>query len=179
MSVDITDFFMALTKEKKQEILNDLKEKIQKHKSMVFVDFKGLKVKDLTQLRENLKEENNELKVAKKTLIGKAFKDEKINIDQEELTGEVALILGYQDQVSPSRIVHQFAKENKTLSILGGYLEGQFIDNTKVEELAQLPSKEVLLARLVGTMSAPISNFANVLNANLTGLVQVLSQIKK
>lgn len=170
---------MALTKEKKQKILNDLKEKIQKQKSMVFVDFEGLKVKDLTQLRENLKQEENELKVAKKTLISKAFEDEKIGVNREDLKGEVALVLGYQDQVSPSRIVHQFAKENNALSILGGYLQGQFIDDKKVEELAQLPSKEVLLARLVGTMSAPISNFANVLNANLTGFVQVLSQIKK
>lgn len=165
------------TKAQKQEVLDDLKDKITRQKSMVFIDFTGMKVKDIFGLRKKLKAIGGELKVAKKTLMSLAFK--KTDFDPEKLEGEIALIFGYQDEISPAKIAYQTSQENKSLKILGGFLENKFIDGEKVIELAKLPTKDELLGRLVGTISAPISGFVNVLQGNIRGLVQALNQISK
>lgn len=174
---------MALTKEQKKKILANLKEKIEKQKVMIFADFTGLKVKDFASLRKKLKKEENEIKVAKKTLIQIALKELKgetlQNFDVQNLRGQVALVFGYRDEISPAKTVYQFGLTNTNLKILGGIFEKNFIQAEKIIELAQLPTKEELLARLVGSISAPISNFVNVLEANIKGLLFALSAIKK
>jgi len=172
---------MALTKQQKQEIVNDLKEKIDDQKTMVFVDFTGLEVKDLFDLREKLKKKKSLLKVSKKTLLKVALKDFDPSLADriKELNGELAVIFGFEDEVSPAKVVFNFSTGNDKLEILGGFFQGKYIDKDKVIELAKIPTEEELLARLVGSLSAPISNFANVLQGNIKGLVCVLSAIKK
>lgn len=171
---------MALTKEQKQKILDDLKEKITKQKAMVFVDFTGLKVKDLFDLRRKLKSTDSQLKVAKKTLIKIAFKKRKFEeIDIKKLKGEIALVFGFKDEISPAKIIHQFTQTNPNLKILGGFLENKFHNTEEIITLAQLPTREELLERLTRSVSAPISNFVNVLEGNIKGLIYALSAIKK
>ena len=138
-----------LSKTKKAEILKDLKEKIARQKTMVFVDFTGLKVKDFSNLRKKLKAAGNELKVAKKTLMGIVFKEAKLEAEIKKLPGEVALVFGYQDVVSPAKIVYQFAEANPNLKILGGFLENKIRTAEEIVVLAQIPSKEELLAKFV------------------------------
>lgn len=169
---------MPLTKLQKQKIIEDLKEKIAKQKIMIFVDFAGLKVKDLSNLRKKLKVAGNELKVVKKTLLKIAFKQVGFEIEVEKLKGEIALVFGYKDEISPAKIVYQFAEENPNLKILGGFFENKFKEAQEIVALAQLPTKEELLARLVGSIKAPISNFVNVLEANIKGLIYVLANAK-
>jgi len=170
---------MALTKAQKQKILEDLKEKIAKQKAVVFFDFTGLKVKDLSSLRKKIKAAGSEIKIAKKTLFGLAFKEAGFALDSKKLKGETALVFGYKDEISPAKIVYQFSLENPNLKILGGLIESQkLLDAEQIIELAQLPSKEELLAKLVGVLSAPVSNLVYALNYNLRGLVYVLSRIK-
>lgn len=169
---------MALTKARKEKILDELKEKMGKQKATVLVDFTGLKVKDFSNLRKQLKKAGNELKVAKKTLIDITFKKCGFDIKTKKLAGEIALIFGFKEVISPAKLVWQFAETNPNLKILGGIFENKFIETEKVIELARLPTREELLARLVGTISAPISNFVYVLQGNIKGLIYVLKQIK-
>ena len=169
---------MALTKVQKQKILDDLKEKIAKQKAMVFVDFTGLKVKDLSNLRKKLKESDNELKVAKKTLLALALKNAGLKIEVKKIKGEIALVFGYKNEISPAQTVYQFAEANPNLKILGGILENKLIDAEKIIELAKLPTREELLAGLVGSIFAPVTNLVNVLQGNIKGLLYVLAKAK-
>jgi large subunit ribosomal protein L10 len=171
---------MAVTKEKKRKILEKLKEKIGNQKIMIFVDFTGLKSKDLFLLRKKLQESGNDLKVAKKTLINLALREKNLDVvDVKKMIGEIALIFGLSDEILPAKTVFEFSKENKNLKILGGILEKKFVGAEKIEELAKLPSREELLMKLVRSILAPISNFINVLEANIKGLIYALSAIKK
>jgi len=169
---------MALTKAQKQKIFENLKEKIAKQKAMVFVDFTGSKVKDLSNLRKKLKATDNELKVVKKTLIGLAFKKSGLEIEAKKIKGEIGLVFGYGNEISPAKIVYQSSQENPNLKILGGFFEKKFREAVEIITLAQLPSKEELLAKLVGSIAAPISNFVNALRYNLKGLIYLLTKIK-
>lgn len=172
---------MALSRQKKQEIVQDLKEKINHQKTMVFVDFKGLKVKDVLDLKEKLNQSDSLFKVSKKTLLKIAFKDINSALSQKinELKGELGVIFGFKDVISPSKTVYNFSLNNEKLKILGGLFEGKFIEEEKVIELAKLPTKEELLARLAGSISAPVSNLVYVLQGNIKGLVRILSLIKQ
>lgn len=172
---------MALTRQQKQEVVSDLKDKIGDQKTMVFVDFTGLEVKDLFNLREELKKKKSLFKVSKKTLLRVALKDFDSSLADrvKELNGELAVIFGFGDEISPAKVVFNFSLKNDKLEILGGFFQGEYIDKDKVIELAKIPTEEELLARLVGSLSAPLSNFANVLQGNIKGLVCVLSAIKK
>ena len=170
---------MALTKVQKQKIISDLKEKVDRQKSIVFADFQGLKVKDLTQLRREMKKIDGELKVAKKTLISKVLQEKKINFDVKKLSGQILLGFGYQDEISPFKTLYKFSKEHEKLKLLGGLVGQEIIEQEKAIFLGQLPAKEELLARIVASLAAPLSGIVNVLQGNIKGLVYVLSAIKK
>ena len=170
---------MALTKEQKTNIVEKIKEGLEKQKSMVFVSVAGLKADELFELRTKLKESGCQLMVAKKTLMGIAFKDSNMEIDKEKLEGEIALVFGYEDEVLPAKTTYEFSKKNENLKIVGGFLEDKFREVNEIVTLAQIPSRKELLAKVVGSVSAPISGFANVLQGNLRNLVYVLSEIKK
>ena len=167
------------TKQQKQQLVKEIVERLTKTKGAVFADYTGLSVAKLTQLRRKLLAQSGELKVAKKTLIDLSFKKGGIaDVDTKNMTGQIAVAFGYQDEVTPAKILNDFAKKNEQLKILGGVLENKFIDKLSVLSLAKLPSKQELLGRLVGTIAVPMSGMLNVLQGNLRGLVRVLSQIK-
>lgn len=169
---------MALTRQQKEKIIDKLKNDIAKQKAMFFVDFKGLKVKDLFKLREKLKEVGSQLFVTKKTLMGLVFKENNLDIDREKLNGQVAIVFGFKNEISPAKVIFQFSKEYNDLKILGGYFEGKFRGVDDVVALAKLPDREEILGQLVGVIAAPISSFMSVLQGNTRKLVYVLSQIK-
>lgn len=170
---------MPLTREQKQKIIEDLKEKIKKQKIMIFINFEGLKTKDLLNLKKRLKENNCFLTVAKKTLLKLVFKEQKIKINKEKLEGQVASIFGFKDKILPAKIVYQFCQENENLKILGGFFEGKFNEAEEIIFLAKLPTKEELLIKLIRSISAPTSNLVNVLGGNIKGLIFALSAIKQ
>lgn len=170
---------MPKTRQKKEEVVKDLTEKVKKAKSLVFVNFDGLKVKEVEELRQTFRKENIEYLVAKKTLMNIAFKDAGIeNFDAKEFEKEVATVIGYEDEVAPARMVEKFSKDHEALKSVGGVLEGKFVDRAKVVELSKLPSREELLAKVVGSINAPVSGFVNALAGNLRNLVYVLDAIK-
>lgn len=171
---------MALTREQKEKIIKELKEDVKKQKIMIFLDFTGLRVKEMSVLRKDLKGAEGKLKVAKKTLIELVLKAAKIDIDvRKGFKGEVALVFGHKDAVATAKMVYQFCKANAALKILGGYFENKFYQSEQIIQLAMLPTREELLSRLVGSISSPMSNFVRVLQGNIKGLVYLLSAIKK
>jgi large subunit ribosomal protein L10 len=167
------------TREQKKQLVKDLAEKISGSKSIVFADFKGVKVKDLTLLKKELRKEGVEFKVAKKKLIDIALEKEGIEARTKDMEGQVAVSLSTIDEVAPAKIIQKYAKANENLKILGGILGKRSMSIEEVKALAKLPSKEEMLATLVGTIQAPISGFARVLSGNLRGLVQVLKGISE
>ena len=170
---------MPKTKAQKQKILDDLKNKVARQKAILLVGITGLKVKDLSQLRKKLKSIDANIQVVKKTLAEKVLKENKLDFDKKGMKTEVAFVFAFGDELAPAKMVYQLSKENEALKILAGYIENQPKDADYIITLAQLPTKEELLARLVGTMSAPVSNFVHALNYNIKGLVYLLSTIKK
>jgi large subunit ribosomal protein L10 len=99
-------------------------------------------------------------------------------INVKNLIGEIAVIFGLSDEILPTKIVYQFSKENKNLKILGGILEKSFVGPEKIEELAALPSKEELLAKLIGNIFAPVQNLVYLLKSIPQSLIFVLNQIQ-
>lgn len=170
--------FMALTKQQKQKILVSLREMFSRQKAIILVGITGLKVKDITELRKKIKTSEGNLSVVKKTLAELVFKENKIDFNKAQFKEQIALVFGFKDEILPAKTVYQFSKENKKLKILGGYFENSYKETEEVITLAQLPSKDELMARLVGGLKAPISNFVNVLEGNIKGLLCVLSRIK-
>ena len=171
---------MAKTKQEKQDIVKDFTEKVKNSKSLVFANFAGLSVKETEELRKKCRTENVGYMVAKKTLMKIAFKEADIkDVDPKTFDNSIATVFGFEDEVAPARIVQEFSKEHEALQAFGGILEGLFVDQAKVIELSKLPSKEQLLAMVVGSIKAPVSGFVNVLSGNLRNLVYVLSAVKE
>jgi large subunit ribosomal protein L10 len=171
---------MPKNKQQKKEIVDQLTDKLSKSKSAVFVDYKGLKVKEVEELRRECKKQNSEYLVAKKTLIKLAVDKSKIEgVNIKEMEGNLALVLGYEDEVSPAKTVKDFSKKYDALKMLSGVMEGKFIDKQMVKNLADIPSKPELYAKLVGSINAPVSGFVNVLRGNLRNLIYALNAIKE
>lgn len=171
---------MAKTKAQKKQMVQDLVDKLTKHKSLVFTDYKGLTVAEAAEIRKLCKEQGAEYLVAKKTLIKLALDEAGINdIDVKAMDGNVALVIGFEDEVAPAKIVANFAKDHESLKLLGGIMENKFIELAQVEALSKIPSKAELLAKLVGSLNSPVSGFVNVLAGNLRGLVNALKAIQE
>lgn len=173
---------MPKNKIQKQEILRNLSEKIKKSKSVVFVGFNALTVKDNETLRAQLRKENSEYYVAKKTLMNIAFKDQIADLNVREMDGKLAVIFSYEDEVAPAKILGNFRKDKERedrIFFLGGILENKLITKDEVEALAKLPSKQELYGRLVGSLNSPVSGFVNALAGNLRNLVYVLKAVSE
>lgn len=157
------DKFMALLKSRKAEMIKDIENAFSKSKSVVFVNFHGLKVGDETRLRQGLRSSGVGYKVSRKTLLAKALSG-KADGEMPNLSGEVAM--AYADDVlSPAREVFNFQKENKVpLSILGGVFEGKFVGQEMMMELATIPSREVLLSKIAFLLKSPIQRLAIAVN---------------
>lgn len=170
---------MAKTKAQKVQILSDLSDKIKQAKSIVFAKFKGLGVKDNEALRKELRAVKSEYLVAKKTLIDLAFKDKKIKgLEVDKLEGQIALVFGFDDEIAPAKIIDKFRKSSEEkIGFAGGILDNAFISETKMAELAKLPGRQELLAKIVGSINTPVSGLVNVFAGNLRGLVNVLKAV--
>lgn len=165
------------TRTQKEEVVKNLTEKLKNSKAVVFSDYKGLPVKDMMQLRKELRKQGIDFDVAKKTLINLAFKNAKIDFDVKKMEGQLAVAISSEDEVEAAKIMAKTAKEKENLRILGGILGVKFLGKEEVLALSKLPGKEELLAKLVGSINAPVSGFVNVLAGNLRGLVNVLKAV--
>jgi len=169
--------YMALTKEQKNIRIEKIEQAITKQKAMVFANFSGLKIKDLEELRERLSQAGAKMVITKKTLANIAFKQQKLEFNKDELGNELAIVFAFEDEIAPAKAVYEFSKINKSLKIIGGYMDNGRIGADEMVCLAQLPSKQELYTKLVGSLSAPISNFVNVQRQNIKGLFYAFNAI--
>ncbi len=174
---------MPKSKVQKQEILRSLEKKIGEAKSIVFAGFNALGVKDNESLRDQLRQENGEYYVAKKTLLGLALKNQGMDgLDTKSLDGKIAAVFSYGDEVAAAKVLDKFRQDKEKsdkLNFIGGILEGKLLTKEEIEALAKLPSKQELYAKLVGSINAPVSGFVNALAGNLRNLVYVLKAIEE
>lgn len=161
---------MDIKKAKVAEIV----ELINGTKTGVLVDFRGLTVEEDTKLRNRLREANVKYSVIKNRLIKFALEEANLQELESHLKGPTALATSDSDLVAPAKILHDFAKENELLEIKGGFMEGKVVDAATIKKLATLPSKEVLVSKLLGSLQSPMYGLANVLNANISGLARAL-----
>lgn len=170
---------MPKTRSQKKAIVKDLSQKLGKMNAAVFATYKGIKVLETEDLRKKLYDAGAEYQVVKNSLLKLALKDTHSSLPFEDFSGQVSVVMGFTDEIAPARILAQFAKEHSQIQILSGMLGKELIDKDKVMELAMLPTKEQLLARLLGSINAPVSNFVGVLRAEVSSVVHVLSAISK
>lgn len=168
---------MPKTRKQKAEIKDELADKFGKMKSVVFTSVSGFTMKDADALRTKGKAEQVDFLVTKKTLLVRALEDKGITLAKDLVSGSLLTAISYKDEVAPAKIIADFSKGREGFKMVGGILEGSFVDSRAVIQLATLPSKQELLAKLVGTMSAPVTGFVNTLAGNVRGLVVTLNAI--
>jgi len=149
---------------KKAKVL-EIREKMEKAQGMVFAKYQGLTVEEDTELRKKLRDAGIEYKVYKNTLATLAARELGLEGIVSHLEGPVSVAFGYEDATAPARILNDFAKTHKKLELKAGIVEGNVYDAKGVEQLATIPSREVLIAQLLGSFKAPLSNLAYLLNA--------------
>ena len=149
--------------ELKKPIVEEISANIQGAQSIVLVDYRGLTVEQDTQLRKSLREAGVTYKVYKNTMMNFAFKGTDFEGLTEYLQGPSAMAISTEDATAPARILAQFAKTADKLEIKGGVVEGTVYDAAGIAAIANIPSREVLSSRLLGSMQSPIANFARVM----------------
>lgn len=163
--------------EQKQLVVTELADRLKNAVSGVLVDYKGITVADDTKLRAELRKAGVYYAVKKNSIISLAAKQVGLNELDSALSGTTAIAISDTDLTAPAKILAKFAETNKNLSVKAGFIEGKAVSADEVDTLAKLPSKEVLVAKFLGSMNAPISGFVNVLNGNLRGFVVALNAI--
>lgn len=163
--------------QKNIKLLEELREKFEKASGVFFVDYSGLSHKQLEEARRELKSAESELSIAKNTLLALTLREKKIATGVP-LEGPFAALFSYADPIKTAKIIAGFIKKYGLPKIRFGIYEGSLIDEAMIAKLAMLPTREVLIAKLLGTLNAPISNFVYGLNANVQKLALVLKAIE-
>lgn len=174
---------MPKTRAAKEQIVHDLTEKLAKAKSVVFADYKGLTMKQLSDLRHKLREQDAEFTITKNTLLERAlpaslpFGGPQFPVSS--LEGPTAALFAYDDEISPIKILVKALKDTGIGTVKTGLLGKDILDEATILKLASLPSKDELRAKTVGILAAPLQGIVGVLQANLRNLVYALSEIQK
>ena len=156
---------MNKNRQLKEAKVAEIKEKMEKAQAVVLTNYQGLTVKQDTELRKNLREAGIEYRVYKNTLVTLAAKELGHEGILEYLEGPVSIAFGYEDATAPARVLNNFAKDHKALELKAGIVDGIVYDQDMIKKIADIPSKEVLIAKLLGSIKSPLSNLAYLLNA--------------
>jgi large subunit ribosomal protein L10 len=163
---------------KNQEELKKLTQKFKTMKGMILAEYHGLNVIEISELRNKLRQNKSEFTVVKNTLSELALKEAGIDAG-DNFVGPTAIVFENDDIVSPAKTIVDFAKTHEKLKIKKAFMDGKFVAVDIVNTLSSLPTREVLIAKMLGSMNAPISGFVNVLSANIRGLITVLNEAGK
>lgn len=167
---------MAISRKKKEELVQQITETIKSSKSIVFADYQGLSVEEINQVRSELRKQGLKMKVIKQNLFAIAAQNAGASIETQGLKGHPIAYVFSSDEVAGAKTVYDFAKKNEKLEMIGGALEGKTITMEELKALATMPSREEMYAKIVGSLSSPLRGIASVLQGNLRGLVSVLDQ---
>ena len=169
---------MALTKEQKQAQVTELVTKLKEAESVMFSHYIGLSVADVSELRKKLREQNAEMKVAKKTLMQLAFKEAGLpEIEAKGIDGAVACIFSFADAVSGAQVAYKFGKDHDQVELVGGVFDGKLLSKEEAAAIAKMPSREQLLGTFVGMLRSPLVSFASMCSSPLGGFARALDQL--
>jgi len=166
-------------REQKVEQVDVLTEKLKKAKVAVLTDYRGLTVSQMQELRGKLRTGNVEYRVVKNTLARRAADAAGYKALESELKGPIAIAFGYEDLSLPPRLINEFVRTTRLkLEVVGGLVEGRVFNRDQVKQLADLPSREVLLAQLLGTLQSPVGQLVGIMQTPLQQLMGVLEAYK-
>ena len=151
--------------EQKQAVVADLAEKLKSSPAGVVVNYQGITVEDDTAMRKALREAGVKYMVVKNSLTGRACEEVGLGDMKQYLSGMTAIAIGSEDPVAPAKVIKKYAEKIESFQILAGYLDGAVVDSATVNALADIPSKEVLIAKFLGSIKSPLYGFAYALQA--------------
>ncbi len=171
---------MAKTRIQKEDIVTRLADELNKAKSVVFADYKGLNMSQLDSLRQQLEETGATFSITKNSLLKIAMQNltNSYQLPSTTLEGPTATLMAFEDEISPIKVLVKALKDFQIGSVKAGVLDGEVIDQYKINKLASLPSKDELRAKVVGSLGSPLYGIVGVLQANLRNLVYALDQIR-
>jgi large subunit ribosomal protein L10 len=164
--------------EQKQQIVEELRDKFKRSKVVILTDYKGLDVAGINDLRRKLREAEIEYRVVKNTLLTRASEDTGVDSIKDAFKGPSAIALSYDDPVAPARVLTKFAEDNKKLEIKIGVMDGKALSVQDIKALADLPSREVLLAKVLSAMIAVPTGLVSALSDAPRKVLNVLQAIK-
>lgn len=170
---------MPKTKQQKQDNVALLTEQLAKAKTIVFANYSGLTMNQLSSVRTNLRKMDATFNITKNNLLKLALNNNKLDLPNDDvLVGPVATLMAFEDEISPIKTLTKAIKDFGIGEVKAGFLNGEFLDSSKVTQLSTLPTKDELRAKIVGALGGPLYGIVGVLQANLRNLVYVLDQIK-
>jgi large subunit ribosomal protein L10 len=170
---------IRLPNKAKTEAVARLKEIIGRSKSIVVTDYRGITVGEMTILRSRLRAEGVEYKVVKNRLAKIALRESGLNTLDEFLKGTKAVAFGIKDPIAPAKVLVTYAKENEKLKVVGGLMDNRILTVSAINELSQMPSREVLLSRMLGSLSSPVQKLAYGLNQTVAKLAYALDAVAR
>lgn len=171
---------MALTRDQKKVQLQELKDKMDQSQSVIFANYIGLTVAEVSDLRRKLRKAGAEMKVAKKTLMRIAAEEKGLpTLDESQMTGPVACIFSMQDPVAGAQAAFAYGKEHPQVKFLGGIFEGKILSKADAMTLATIPNRQTLLGTFAGMIQSPLRSFASICNSPLSGFARALSEMAK
>ena len=170
---------MAKTRLQKTELLNKYKDILKNKTGYFLVNSDKTDATTVSKLKIELKNVGANYSVLKNTLFKVALQDSEQPLEMQEIEGPTAIIYFDEDPTAPAKLIKEIQKETELLDAKSGVFEGQFLTEQEVMQLADIPTKDVLLGQLVGTLNAPLSGFMNALTGNIRGLTMVLKGISE
>ncbi len=170
---------LTLSIEKKREKIAELIEKLKNSKGVILTEYQGLNVFQMSKLREGFKEKKIVFKVIKNTLMEKACQEVGIKELSSDLVGCIAVVLSTEDVIEPARLLKEYIEKDKIgLKIKSGYIEGRYVNAEKIKEIASLPARDVLIAKVIGSVQSPLYRLNFVLQSPIRDLVFTLKAIQ-
>lgn len=170
---------MAKTKQQKEEAVLKIQDKLGRAKAIVFADYQGLNMKQLSDLRDKLREQDAEFSITKNTLLQRALPASSFEVPASSIEGPTASLFAYDDEISPIKTLVKALKDAALGKVKSGFLGKTVLDERKILQLSTLPTKDELRGKTVGVLVAPLQGIVSVLQGNLRNLVYALSEIKK
>jgi large subunit ribosomal protein L10 len=168
-----------LNRQEKEKMVDELRERLERSKAAVLTDYRGLKVTEITELRHKLKEAGVEYRVVKNSLTRLAVQDTVASLLEAHLTGPNALALCYDDELTPAKLLLEYAKDNNKLEVKAGVLAGRLMLQEDMEKVVKLPSKEQLQAHLLGLMATLPSKLLGVMNGAPRDFVSLMTAVPR
>ncbi len=169
---------MPKTRQQKQEDTKSVVDRLRRMKTVVFSSYAGLKVPEVTALRKTLRGQKIEYIVIKRTLLRRAMAQAGLeHIDLGQFTGSMAMAFSYDDEVLPAKLLDAFRKEHEAVQLLGGIVAGETFSAAQIQSLAKLPSRQELIAKILGSFVAPMRGLVTVASGPARGFVRVLQAV--